>query len=347
MSSKYFPLHYQVETEKLIIDEINDAFNNDFIYEFMFSPAFRNKEFVGIPVFEKINKIMLDDYLLEDVPGSMIVKGMSLEKRNVEWQEYFSMMRTARKWNQNKIVYQLDAEFEKELVKTTGTVKIPYSMIEKIPFKCFYIEFQEGTEFKEYNGMFVNVINWQGRPLIAINRITHDEICYHMFITAGKNTSGFGTEEYDENGEKGFIYNPENMSSGLHPEDEHYKEADIINANLARDNIFVLQFLTYLCAENCEVKLSEESKQTYRPSKIVKNKYSEIRKYEVGFRLGKAIRTYKKRISSGEHASGYSMKPHMRRAHWHTYYKGKGKTEKVLHWLSEIFVHAELMEEVD
>ncbi len=354
MAITYVPLLYvakQLEMMEEGMEDIKQAFESDFIYTFMLSPLFRNPNFKSMiaqnsafTVYSELNDMMLNDHLLEGVPGSPIKVGMTEEERKVEWLEEFSMSRICFKWAKNKIVYQLDSEFEKELLKTTGKVKIPFSMLEKLENKCFYIEFQEGTQFSDYHGFFVNVAEWKDRYIIACSRLRENEIYYHFLIAMGEETRGFGTEIYEENGEKGFIYNPEDMVTDLHNGNPNFVDSDYYNRNLARDNMLVLQFITYLCADNCEIKLSEESQRTYHPSKTVKNKYSEIRKYEVGFKLGKAIRTYRKRISSGEHASGYTVKPHLRAAHWHTYYKGKGKTEKVIHWLSEIFVHQELAE---
>lgn len=347
MAITYPPLLYVAKQMELMEDvPYAKVFETDFIYSFILSPFFRSPFTTSeFGIFGELNDMMLRDYLLEGYPGSPIKSGMTEEQRKVEWMEEFSMSRICTKWSKNKIVYQLDAEFEKELLKTTGKVKIPFSMLEKLENKCFYIEFQEGTQFTDYHGFFVNVVEWKDRYVIACSRLTESEVYYHFLIAMGKGTEGFGTEIYeDENGERGFIYNPEDMTDGLHNGDKNYVDSDYYNRNLKRDNLLVLQFITYLCADNCEIKLSEESQRTYHPSKTVKNKYSEIRKYEVGYKLGKAIRTYKKRISSGEHASGYTIKPHIRSAHWHTYYKGKGKTEKVIHWLSEIFVHQELAE---
>ena len=53
--------------------------------------------------------------------------------------------------------------------------------------------------------------------------------------------------------------------------------------------------------------------------------------FEVGARLGAALRN----ASSREHPHA-SPSPHIRRAHWHTYLVGPGRTERVLRWLPPI-----------
>ena len=117
------------------------------------------------------------------------------------------------------------------------------------------------------------------------------------------------------------------------------------------ENIFIMQFILYLCSEKNDIRISEESRKTYREPKVIKNKYSEIRKYEVGFQLGKLFREYNKKNSQIQNSenngirNGSNKKPHIRRAHWSTYHIGKGRTETVLRWISQIIVHEELAAE--
>jgi len=65
---------------------------------------------------------------------------------------------------------------------------------------------------------------------------------------------------------------------------------------------------------------------------------------DVGIRYGTAIRKAKEQtdvqtIYLGK--TGKHRKPivsHVRKAHWHTYWKGKGRTERIVRWIPPTFV---------
>ena len=87
-----------------------------------------------------------------------------------------------------------------------------------------------------------------------------------------------------------------------------------------------LQIILYICAENAEIAPNSEQAFITRRTSTIKDRYAEIRKWDVGFRIGAAIRKYNRRYSpddpdrtAGTHAS---PRPHMRRGHWHRYWVG-------------------------
>ena len=103
--------------------------------------------------------------------------------------------------------------------------------------------------------------------------------------------------------------------------------------------------------QNAEIAPDEEQKAITKRGVIIKDKYSEIRKWDVGFRTGSAIRLYEEteklrntenQNKNGSHAS---PRPHMRRGHWHHFWTGpkaKPKERKlILKWLSPMAVAAD------
>ena len=50
----------------------------------------------------------------------------------------------------------------------------------------------------------------------------------------------------------------------------------------------------YLSSKEADIIESPETIKTYKPSSLVKNKYSEVRKWNVGCRYGEKIRSYQK-----------------------------------------------------
>ena len=104
----------------------------------------------------------------------------------------------------------------------------------------------------------------------------------------------------------------------------------------------------YISSEKPDVKISNETKNTYRPiqeGSRIKNKFREIQKWDVGFRYADSI----KKHNSGSHqvvhpGSGSAKKPHIRKAHWHHYWVGSksdGNRRLILKWVSACPVNVE------
>jgi hypothetical protein len=108
----------------------------------------------------------------------------------------------------------------------------------------------------------------------------------------------------------------------------------------------VVSLLLYICSQNADFG----DKRPVRPQvKKIKNGLRMFAAekptvWEMGFRLGAAIRQYSDvaRISNynGIH---HSPRPHIRRAHWHSYWKGKRDDENarkiVVKWIPPIPVN--------
>lgn len=108
----------------------------------------------------------------------------------------------------------------------------------------------------------------------------------------------------------------------------------------------MLNALLYLCSENAEIRENAVTKNTYRPSNRVRNKFSEIRKMDCGFVYGSEVRKHRKvheeqqkeRKSRETTPIRHAMRPHTRKAHWHHYWVGKGRKELVLRWIAPTVV---------
>lgn len=111
----------------------------------------------------------------------------------------------------------------------------------------------------------------------------------------------------------------------------------------------VMNILVYLSSSSPDIRESERTKKIYRkpsPSSQIRNRMAEVHEEEVGFEFGSAFRKFITRYEtpSGKDKTGRSTsakkhRPHMRRAHWHTYCTGAGRTERRLVWLHELFVN--------
>lgn len=100
----------------------------------------------------------------------------------------------------------------------------------------------------------------------------------------------------------------------------------------------------YLSSKEADVIESSETIKTYKPSSLVKNKYSEVRKWNVGCRYGEKIRSYQKnKIQQYENSesSQNGKRPHIRKAHWERYHVGEGRKDIITKWKEPVFVNGD------
>ena len=65
----------------------------------------------------------------------------------------------------------------------------------------------------------------------------------------------------------------------------------------------------------------------------------------LGEEFGNLIRQYRGREAASGHTIHGTVRPHIRRAHWHTFLMGAGREKRILKWLPPTFVKsAELSE---
>lgn len=111
-----------------------------------------------------------------------------------------------------------------------------------------------------------------------------------------------------------------------------------------------MQLLCYLSCDNKEIIESSETKQfaSERGKKTeIKDTFREVTKWDVAETLTRTIKVSeaaeKRESRSNASGSSASKRPHMRRAHWHTYRIGKrdGEQSVILHFLPPVFVNGE------
>lgn len=109
----------------------------------------------------------------------------------------------------------------------------------------------------------------------------------------------------------------------------------------------VLPYIFYLCSQNSEICQPIENKKIFRPiskPEYIKHKYREVKQFMCGEQTGCRIRDFKKQQSERRSIGKGSMKsPHVRRAHYHRYWKGTGLNRHVeIKWIPPIYIHEDL-----
>jgi hypothetical protein len=112
----------------------------------------------------------------------------------------------------------------------------------------------------------------------------------------------------------------------------------------------LLSLLLYLCADDAEIGDGRRRPANPEPKRTRRHGWRLFpadgpRTWDVGVRLGAALRRGYQRAETEEReeaASGRARpRPHIRRAHWHTFLAGEGRTERRLKWLPPIPVNVE------
>ena len=124
-----------------------------------------------------------------------------------------------------------------------------------------------------------------------------------------------------------------------------------------RELLPFLSVLLYLCSANREIQ-GPEGRAFQPPVPRVQHTRQGVRAHpadrihawNVAWRVGAALEAAERRerepsASTGA-STGRSPKPHLRRAHWHLYWAGKGRAEPRVKWLPPIPVNVEGYEPV-
>ena len=246
-------------------------------------------------------------------------------------------------WRLSKEVYVIDEDLKDLLFEQDGELDVPDEVLLQLPYPCFYVELPN-TYYRadKIHGFFVTLeydVNNGDKELKPVF-LTDDGNIFSYSIHIGAKTIEESVDMLDKQA-------LENTNG-----DKELKRLALrAMQNSAETKIFlkqILQVILYILAQNAEITPSSEQSFITKRGKTVKDKYSEIRKWDVGIRVGAAIRqqkakeqSRKKEYKESEHQS---PRPHMRRGHWHHFWTGpKAQPEErklILKWLSPMAIAA-------
>lgn len=222
-------------------------------------------------------------------------------------------------WRKNKQVYNFSEEFVNLLNETPLDFILEPSMISTLPYDVFCIEFGNnyGFIFVGDNSEITGIKDDIFLGLILLdpvenNDITTSNVNYRIMIAKENNITI-----------KDFI-------NGFEVKEDIDKLEKMVQMTL------------YLAAENAIIKENEANKKTYKkPTNRIKNKYSEIRKWDAGVIRENVYKESYKNITEStiRQYKRKSPREHWRRAHWQRYKVGPEK-KVVLRWIQPILVNA-------
>lgn len=227
-------------------------------------------------------------------------------------------------WRVEKEVFVMDPDMELLLYKQADDIDIPTDTLMNIPYPCFYV--QTSALFyasQKVEGFFVH---------LEFNPSDSRRELRLLFVLEDRSVIGFPLHITDADIRTSILCTVQESND------------DEALALLLRES---LQLILYLCSENAEIKKNPEQDTFMRRfSTVIHDRYSEIRKWDVGVRAGQAVRRYKRaRISAIKDpcrpiASHSSMNPPVLRGRWqnHRMQTAEGELKLVIRWSAPTFI---------
>lgn len=223
-------------------------------------------------------------------------------------------------WRQSKEVYVLDPDMQGLLFEQED-LDLSVETLLRLPYPGFYIEFAADNSYisKTFHGVFIHLeydVDNGDRELRLLY-LPRAGIPFGIPVHLDAGTIADSVRETYRQAHKAVEEDPELRRALLTDEACMDQQADIYRQTV--------QVVLYLCAQNAEISQNSEQAFYTKRTPTIKDRYAEIRKWDVGMRIGKAIRAYrgesvaKSKPEGGHHAS---PRPHMRRGHWHSFWSG-------------------------
>jgi hypothetical protein len=248
-------------------------------------------------------------------------------------------------WRTTQGIYRFDPAVMEAVAGTPLSGDIPAEVLRALPEWCVYVDLGPGRTLSTGEAL---------RGYFA-----------HLDVVGSEDHLDLSL---DFGGETPLITLPLSLARGNLPatledmrrdnrawaDERGYEHASVAEAYGVEDLAPLINLLLYLCSQNADLSRSGERPLRPRFTRTKKGDRmfppDQPRVWECGFRLGAAIRAAQDRQASkaqgGTHAS---PRPHIRRAHWHSFWTGaKAKPGQapadrklVLQWLPPIPVNVD------
>ena len=252
-------------------------------------------------------------------------------------------------WRASKGVYRFAPEIYDALVSQPLSGNIPTECLYHLPEWAVFVE-TPGMTYERHpiTGFIAHLdFNLFSKGVDLQFAIFSDEVHLPKMIALplGEGTLADAMDRVDATDN---LFMPPNYSSSYVGSRDEYKKTFSS----------MLQLLLYLCSEKPDLPEIEHPSKRKRLSGAVRPP-EEPNVWDVGVRISNAIRNYKKRsteesgagadiLSDGHHAS---PRPHVRSAHWHTYWTGPREARfpermPVIKWIPPIPVGVDWKKEL-
>lgn len=247
-------------------------------------------------------------------------------------------------WRLSKEVYVIDPDMQELLFDQSDDMQLDPHILLDLPYPCFYIEFSAPLNVagNDCHGVFVHLEHDTNSKIFELRL---------LYLCTDGCTMGvpinLDVDTIADSVRRTTRQALDNLPARMHREREMLENALQKPEQLAEAYAETLQIVLYICAQNAEITPSPEQASITRRSSAVKDRYAEIRKWDVGVRIGSAVRAYyacssEPDVQTQGTQTHTSPRPHMRRGHWHHFWTGRKSlpTERklVLKWVAPTFI---------
>lgn len=255
-------------------------------------------------------------------------------------------------WRTTRLHYEFDPDFYDALAATPIKGTPPAQIFQRLPAKAFFISRKGGVHVDGTgtlgHGFFVVVFDDR---LMMVPLTSNSVSSGSLVIRLNQDSVESALDRLSKEGLESSIQVIRAHPKGTEGEKRLAIEQTRRNwpqneAGLRATWGGVLSCLMYLCTEAPDIdnRAIPAPKTTLMGARIRYLSPKHDTQVLVGTRLGAVFRK-QPATSSGSpsgNGAGAQMPPHIRRAHWHTYWAGKrGEQKPDLRWLSPILVNAE------
>lgn len=244
-------------------------------------------------------------------------------------------------WRMTKGIYRFDDELLKSII-STPIQSVPVEILCRLPEWCVYVEYKHVLNGMQHEGFFAQ-----------INKNKFSDETYELrllSITEDMGTVHFGLTFYDKDIGKCFERESSKILAGDASEETKYLLTQCLSNDDETNPEVLSKFISillYLCSEEPDIthpKKDKPSKPQIIPKLGKMLPASQPIIWDVGIRIGAALKTQREETqdSDGSPKTHSEVRPHIRRAHWHTFTKGKGRTERYVKWIPPIAVKAKI-----
>lgn len=322
----------KVKTQEPLLQEFmtgkEGKLNLDDFLNWVLGAAFCKTHYEG--PYSEINRLLLRVYHQKDAP-----KGNTYKECRDAYRKICCIRGIVTCWNTHKQAYCFDPEFTEELLKTTA-VQIPLDVLKHLPFRCYYLDMENLSGFAPTVGLFL----------------------YVGFDPAKENLPNLGVLEVippapgdDQNQLRPILFSGSDLKrEGLLKKNEQGQWVLSFQQTNGTDHdqkllLFLLQGMLYLSSLKPDIQESPKRKVVNTGNRKQRTSQKPLQLDEVGVRYGAVIRKRKKEVQTvyiheGEPAPKQkrTITSHVRSAHWHHYWTGKGRTKRIVKWIPPVFV---------
>jgi hypothetical protein len=270
-----------------------------------------------------------------------------------------------RKWRRYRVIYSVHPDLADALVATDPSSRVPCAeLVRMLPHPDPFVVFPRpitmpigdtGDEVRHV-GFYVSARNAKEQTVSTIDPSAHRIALMSIGYVYGAD----GKQRIGPYGIPDLIYSRMSLPTTTMTHRDlvidtasRFKVRRLDRGNTPSPEVTVpgllqvaVPLLVYLCAQNADRELAAPREVTQRRGRrAAPDRLPTVVK--LGFRLGPKLGAARHTAEAAEASTptGRRMRPHVRRAHWHTFRTGKGRQETTLHWLPPIAVHPE--EEAD